>query len=251
MGAAQITHPLTETHMKEYRVAEIFGPTIQGEGIDVGVPCYFVRLGGCDFRCVWCDSMHAVDPALVRELPKMSPLVIADKLALLPGGYERIIFSGGNPALYDLEPVFKAIMSRSPRNWRFCIETQGTVIPTWLDWVDTCVISPKPPSSKMVHKIEQLQAFYDAAFTNARATCVKVVAFDRNDLAFAGHIARKLNLREIWISVGTNKDDTSETLLERYRLIANMCLNDFSSSKINFHVMPQMHVLLWGHKLGV
>ena len=49
-----------------FPVVEIFGPTVQGEGPDAGVPAYFVRFGGCDFRCSWCDSMHAVDPAEVR-----------------------------------------------------------------------------------------------------------------------------------------------------------------------------------------
>ena len=43
------------------RVSEIFGPTIQGEGALIGLPTVFVRTGGCDFRCSWCDSLHAVD----------------------------------------------------------------------------------------------------------------------------------------------------------------------------------------------
>jgi len=45
----------------EIRVSEIFGPTIQGEGALIGQPTVFVRTGGCDYRCSWCDSLHAVD----------------------------------------------------------------------------------------------------------------------------------------------------------------------------------------------
>ena len=37
-------------------VAEIFGPTVQGEGIDQGAVVTFVRFGGCDFKCSWCDT---------------------------------------------------------------------------------------------------------------------------------------------------------------------------------------------------
>ena len=48
------------------KVVETFGPTIQGEGPYAGRVCHFVRFGGCDYRCTWCDSMHAVDPGLVR-----------------------------------------------------------------------------------------------------------------------------------------------------------------------------------------
>ena len=40
----------------------IIGPTIQGEGALAGRPTIFVRTGGCDFRCTWRDSLHAVDP---------------------------------------------------------------------------------------------------------------------------------------------------------------------------------------------
>lgn len=38
------------------RISEIFGPTIQGEGALIGEPTVFVRTGGCDYRCSWCDS---------------------------------------------------------------------------------------------------------------------------------------------------------------------------------------------------
>src|SRR5438105_206992 len=50
-----------------FPVIEVFGPTVQGEGPDAGRPAYFVRFGGCDYRCSWCDSMYAVEPADVRS----------------------------------------------------------------------------------------------------------------------------------------------------------------------------------------
>ena len=49
-----------------YPVIEIFGPTIQGEGSEAGLATHFIRVGGCDYRCSWCDTMYAVDPAAVR-----------------------------------------------------------------------------------------------------------------------------------------------------------------------------------------
>ena len=53
---------LAPTRAKLIPVVEIFGPTIQGEGAEAGVPTHFVRVGGCDYRCIWCDTMYAVDP---------------------------------------------------------------------------------------------------------------------------------------------------------------------------------------------
>src|SRR5262249_776223 len=56
----------------EIRVSEIFGPTIQGEGVLIGLPTVFVRSGGCDYRCSWCDSMHAVDTRFRADWRPMS-----------------------------------------------------------------------------------------------------------------------------------------------------------------------------------
>ena len=54
------------------RIAEIFGPTIQGEGALIGEPTVFVRAGGCDYRCAWCDSLLAVDSAYRNDWAAMS-----------------------------------------------------------------------------------------------------------------------------------------------------------------------------------
>ena len=55
------------------RVSEIFGPTVQGEGALIGKPTVFVRTGGCDFRCSWCDTLHAVLPAHRHDWSPMTP----------------------------------------------------------------------------------------------------------------------------------------------------------------------------------
>ena len=53
------------------RISEIFGPTIQGEGMLIGQPTVFVRTGGCDYRCSWCDTLHAVDSAYRHDWTPM------------------------------------------------------------------------------------------------------------------------------------------------------------------------------------
>src|SRR3954466_2726674 len=86
-----------------FPVIEIFGPTIQGEGAEAGLPCSFVRLGGCDFRCSWCDTMYAVEPALVRQNAiRMGTSDIVDHIEALDGATRWVIVSGGNPALHEL-----------------------------------------------------------------------------------------------------------------------------------------------------
>ncbi len=63
---------MTGTVESEIRISEIFGPTIQGEGALIGQPTVFVRTGGCDYRCAWCDSLHAVDSRMRAEWRAMS-----------------------------------------------------------------------------------------------------------------------------------------------------------------------------------
>src|SRR3954470_4684991 len=95
-------------------VVEIFGPTVQGEGPDAGIPAYFVRFGGCDFRCAWCDSMHAVEPAQVREEAEhLTPDEVVARVTELAPGPNVVVLSGGNPALLDLEQVVTGFHDRA------------------------------------------------------------------------------------------------------------------------------------------
>jgi len=88
------------------RIAEIFGPTIQGEGALIGEPTVFVRAGGCDYRCLWCDSLHAVDSRHRHEWRPMSAEAIWADVRRLSGGQPLTVsLSGGNPAIQDFAPL--------------------------------------------------------------------------------------------------------------------------------------------------
>ena len=58
--------------MTKLRISEIFGPTIQGEGALIGKPTVFVRAGGCDYRCSWCDTLYAVDSQFRKDWTPMT-----------------------------------------------------------------------------------------------------------------------------------------------------------------------------------
>ena len=84
--------------MSTLRIAEIFGPTIQGEGALIGEPTVFVRTGGCDYRCAWCDSLHAVDTSYRRTWMPMTPDAVWDRIVQLSLGKPLTVsLSGGNP----------------------------------------------------------------------------------------------------------------------------------------------------------
>ncbi|EAQ47195.1 radical SAM domain protein [Roseobacter sp. MED193] len=167
------------------RIAEIFGPTIQGEGALIGEPTVFVRAGGCDFRCNWCDSLHAVDSEYRHSWAPMTAEAVWDRVRQLSGDRPLTVsLSGGNPAIQDFGPLIA--MGRAA-GYRFACETQGSIARPWFADLDTLVLSPKPPSSG-----EQVDwAGFDACRklgSRARQQVMKIVIFDEADYQWAQEV---------------------------------------------------------------
>ena len=192
------------TGVKTFPVVEIFGPTIQGEGAEAGLPCHFVRLGGCDYRCTWCDTMYAVEPAEVRRnSERLSTEQIVDRLQGLSGAPQWVILSGGNPALHELGALVQVLHEVGQK---VAVETQGSIWRGWLSDVDRLTISPKPPSSGMATRSHrsQVEEFMSRALsTNSAGSVLKIVCFDEEDLAWAKEIATSWPDVELFLSAGT------------------------------------------------
>jgi 7-carboxy-7-deazaguanine synthase len=119
------------------RIAEIFA-SIQGEGIWVGIPSVFVRVSGCNLRCVWCDTPYASwnPEGPVLEIPQILESVAKHKI-------RHIVLTGGEPMLFD--PIEELAQSLKAAGHTITIETAGTVyreIPC-----DLMSISPKLANS--------------------------------------------------------------------------------------------------------
>jgi organic radical activating enzyme len=113
----------------KYPVVEIFH-SVQGEGIKAGIPHVFIRFGGCNLNCKWCDTdftKYAIMTAaqIVEEVSKYN--------------CTNLIFTGGEPMLNDLWPLSRLFHSRG---YYLSCESNGTIaIPEGLlDWI---CISPK------------------------------------------------------------------------------------------------------------
>ena len=136
-------------YMTKIPVMEIFGPTIQGEGMVIGQKTMFVRTAGCDYSCSWCDSAFTWDGSGKHLIKQMDAEEIWKELTLI--GEDRFSFvtiSGGNPAL--LKNLDSLISLLSEKGIKIGLETQGS---KWQDWfykIDELTLSPKPPSSRMV-----------------------------------------------------------------------------------------------------
>jgi len=124
-------------------ISEIFGPTVQGEGPLVGRPTVFVRTGGCDYRCAWCDTLYAVLPEHRGEWVLMTPAEIETRIDELTGDKPVLLtLSGGNPALQPLAPLIEL---GHAKGHTFALETQGSVPAPWFTELGWLILSPKPP----------------------------------------------------------------------------------------------------------
>jgi len=81
------------------KISEIFF-SIQGEGVEIGLPTVFVRLFACDLRCTWCDSMYAVEGDDFRE---MSIEEVAREIEVHT--CKRVCFNGGEPLIQRKELI--------------------------------------------------------------------------------------------------------------------------------------------------
>jgi 7-carboxy-7-deazaguanine synthase len=252
--SAQTKSQVAGVRQTAYPVVEVFGPTVQGEGPEAGQPAYFVRFGGCDWRCAWCDSMHAVDPVRVRShAERLSTADIVERLAILRPGPQLVVLSGGNPALLELGGLVDELQASG---LQVAVETQGSIWRAWLQSVDRLVISPKPPSSGMatIEHAEQFERFAGHLTASERPHAVlKVVIFDSNDLDWAQELHGAYPDFPLYLSAGTDvgidEQQTIAALRGRYRWLCEAVAGRRPLS--DTRVMPQLHVIAWGTAKGV
>ncbi len=236
------------------RVSEIFGPTIQGEGVLIGQPTVFVRTGGCDYRCSWCDTLHAVDSEYREEWLPMSVDAVWTEVERLSGGVPLTVsLSGGNPAIQPLGPLIDRGHSEG---YRFALETQGSVARDWFANLDVLVLSPKPPSSGMETDFAKLDDCLSMA-AGGPMTVLKIVVFDDRDYAYARDVARRYPALPVYLQPGNHtppppEDDSAtvdiDGIMNRMLWLVDKVTGD---RWFDARVLPQLHVLLWGNRRGV
>jgi organic radical activating enzyme len=140
--------------------------TIQGEGFYQGSAAYFIRLGGCEVRCVWCDVKDSWD-ADAHAKVEVSQLVDKAKAS----GSKIVVITGGEPTMYNLSHLTSELKKASLRTH---LETSGAYPLTgeW-DWVCFSPKKFKPPHASVA----------------AQANELKVVIFHKSDFAWAEEFA--------------------------------------------------------------
>ncbi|WP_370089835.1 7-carboxy-7-deazaguanine synthase QueE [Ekhidna sp.] len=144
--------------------------TIQGEGFYSGTPAYFIRLGGCDVGCVWCDVKDSWD-ASQFEWFSVGQIVKEAKAS----GAQVVVVTGGEPLMYNLTKLTESLKASG---LQANIETSGAY-PLSGDW-DWICFSPKKFKAP-------LEEFYSKSHE------LKVIAFNKSDFKWASEHGDKMN----------------------------------------------------------
>ncbi|MBT2680939.1 7-carboxy-7-deazaguanine synthase QueE [Bacillus sp. ISL-35] len=242
--------------MSKIPVMEIFGPTIQGEGMVVGQKTMFVRTAGCDYSCAWCDSAFTWDGSGKDLIRQMDAAEIWNELTSLGGeGFSYVTISGGNPAL--LKNMSSLVHLLKEKNIKICLETQGS---KWQDWfldIHALTLSPKPPSSGMETDFQVLDKIVDrlaeeGAIQNGS---LKIVIFDDIDYEYAKMVHKRYPALTFFLQVGNddivteNRQKLMVSLVDKYEWLVEKVMID--NEMKNVRVLPQLHVYIWGNKRGV
>jgi 7-carboxy-7-deazaguanine synthase len=142
--------------------------TIQGEGFHTGKAAYFIRIGGCDVGCHWCDVKESWNA-------KLHPPTSADSIVANVIKYANtVVITGGEPLMWELDYITNALQAN---NIKTHIETSGAykLSGTW-DWICLSPKKTKLPLAEIYSKCNEL----------------KVIVFNKNDFKFAEEQAAKV-----------------------------------------------------------
>ncbi|MFH1004302.1 MAG: 7-carboxy-7-deazaguanine synthase QueE [Bacteroidota bacterium] len=144
--------------------------SVQGEGFHTGTPAFFIRLGGCNVGCHWCDVKESWD-ADIYPLVEINKIV--ENAEKIPS--EIVVVTGGEPAMYNLSYLTKELKKKNIQTF---LETSGTykITGEW-DWI---CLSPK-----------KIMPALDENFSKANE--LKIIIHNKDDFKWAEESASKIN----------------------------------------------------------
>lgn len=168
--------------------------TLQGEGVHQGRAAYFIRLGGCDVGCVWCDVKESWDAA---KHPVYTVENLCATVKATPA--QIVVITGGEPLLHNLAPLTTALHNAG---LRVHIETSGSSpLSGSLDWI---TLSPK----KFKAPLPEVLPY---------ANELKVIVFNKSDFDWAeGWAAKVSSTCKLFLQPEWSKADQITPLIVEY-----------------------------------
>lgn len=226
------------------RISEIFY-SIQGEGRFLGVPSVFIRVSGCNLRCVWCDTPYT---SWKPEGKNWSLSKILSEVAKYPTPH--VVVTGGEPLL---APEIEELSSRlKQRGAHLTIETAATLFkPVAADLIS---MSPKLANSTPwkrergkfapMHERRRLNPAVIQKFLHAHDYQLKFVVERRKDFAEIGEILAQLQgVDATQVMIMAQGTSTGE-LKRREKWIVESC------KLFGYRFTPRLHIQLFGNRRG-
>ncbi len=226
------------------KVSEIFY-SIQGEGSLAGVPSVFVRVSGCNLRCVWCDTPYTSWNPEGREMS------IGEMVAQSTSyGASHVVLTGGEPMIFADSVELTRQLKAARRH--ITVETAGTVYqPVACDLMS---ISPKLANSTPVEREggrrapqhERLRYAPDVLrrLTSEYSYQLKFVVAAPGDLEEIETIVREIGAdpqHVVLMPEGVH----AEVLRERANWLVDLC------KRHGYRYSPRLHIDIWGDRRGV
>ncbi|NPA93998.1 MAG: radical SAM protein [Thermodesulfobacteria bacterium] len=218
---------MTNLSQTKLRVCETFS-SIQGEGTHVGVPCFFIRLTGCNLRCNYCDTTYAYDSGTTTSVEE---LVNEWRSSRLP----YVLITGGEPLLQPgVYPLMNTLLAHGAK---CLLETNGSVSIAQVPRGVCKIVDWKTPGSGSGGSffVENLRYL-------SRSDELKFVLTSRADYEWVRDLilAKGLNnLCPVLLSPCYGAVNPSE--------LALWILTD----KLDVRLQLQLHKVIWGEKMGV
>jgi 7-carboxy-7-deazaguanine synthase len=223
-------------------VAEIFGPTFQGEGPSAGRLAAFVRLSRCHLACVWCDTPYTWDRTrydLGAESRRMTQAEVWHAVEAIDAGL--VVITGGEPLLQQNQLVWLADMCRAAGR-RTEIETNGAVVPgrAMAGAVRQFNVSLKLANSGMP-AARRLRPDAIRALVSTHKAVWKFVVTGPGDLDEITELQQHYGLDPVWVMP---EGTTSGQILHRMRELADPVLAR------GWNLTTRLHTLLWDDARG-
>jgi 7-carboxy-7-deazaguanine synthase len=219
-------------------ISEIFY-SLQGEGIDAGIPAVFIRTALCNLSCSWCDTKYTWDwnhYSYNKEVKEMTLPEIHQNIARF--STKHCVITGGEPLIQQGKLV-PLLYSLKHREYFIEIETNGTILPSdeIVKLVDRWNVSPKLANSAMAKDKREVENCL-GYFANNSGAYLKFVICNPIDITEVENIveAYMFNKQRVILMPEGN---SPEEILEKSRWLAEICMNK------GYILSLRLHTLLW------
>jgi len=206
------------------RICEYFR-SIQGEGLTIGVPTYFIRTAGCNLRCAWCDTAYAQEGGMEMSVDEVMDVV---------DDTEHVCLTGGEPMLQKDAPELIERLLKAGK--RIVVETNGSVDISGIPKDDRIIISldVKCPSSGMSENNLTSNLWHIG-----KKDQLKFIIGGPVDLNYAMRFLRE------------NPTDANAIFSPVGGVDMVMIAEEVIGRKLNVRVLPQLHKTIWGDRRSV